>query len=147
MSPSIVLNSTALFTLLEGQKGWEEIVDLFLEALANERRLLLSVASWGEMLNMAERTYEDYARAERVLRSIEWMPIRVVGGNREIERRAARVFRNARLSYAASHAAARAMHEGAELVTGDPEFRRIEDDVKIRWIGYAAETGKRLSAP
>ncbi len=96
---------------------------------------MMNMVSWGEMLNMAGRTYQNYARAERIIRSTEWLPFRIVDGNRETERRAALVFRNARLSYAASHAAARAMQENAELVTGDPEFRRIENEVKIRWIG------------
>lgn len=139
MSACIVVDSTTLFTLLERQEGWEDVVDFFLEAVESDMRVLLSAASWGEMLNMAARTYHNYARAERVIQSIEWLPIRIVDGNRETERLAARVFSSARLSYAASHAVARAMQDDAELVTGDPEFRRVETELPIRWIGGRSE--------
>lgn len=107
MSPSIVLDSTTLLILLERQEGWEDVIDIFLMAVEEDRPLLLNMASWGEMLNMVGRTYPDYAGAERILRSIEWLPIRIKDGSRETERTAAMLFRNARLSYAASHAAAR----------------------------------------
>lgn len=135
MSGCIVLDSTAILTLLEKQEGWEEIVDLLLDALYADIRLLFNSVSWGEMLNMAGRTYEDYARAERVIQQIEYLPIQIAGTNHEIERHAASVFRHARLSYAASHAVARTIYEKAELVTRDPVFRRVEDEIPIRWIG------------
>jgi predicted nucleic acid-binding protein len=39
-----------------------------------------------------------------------------------------------RISLADCFAAALAHLEGAELVTGDLEFKQVEDEVKIEWI-------------
>jgi predicted nucleic acid-binding protein len=39
-----------------------------------------------------------------------------------------------RLSLADCFAAALAFIEEAELVTGDPEFKQVEGEVKIEWI-------------
>jgi predicted nucleic acid-binding protein len=40
-----------------------------------------------------------------------------------------------RMSLADAFAAALAKEKKAELVTGDPEFKALEGEVKIRWIG------------
>jgi len=39
-----------------------------------------------------------------------------------------------KLAYADSLAAALAIEHGAELVTGDPDFRSLEGLVKIHWL-------------
>jgi predicted nucleic acid-binding protein len=39
-----------------------------------------------------------------------------------------------RLSYADAFAAALAKIMKAELITGDPEFKAVEDEVKIHWL-------------
>jgi len=43
-----------------------------------------------------------------------------------------------RISYADCFAAALAKLRRAELVTGDPDFKQVEGEVKILWIGWAS---------
>lgn len=38
------------------------------------------------------------------------------------------------ISYADRFAAALAHRDGVPLITGDPEFRRVEDVVRIAWL-------------
>lgn len=47
---------------------------------------------------------------------------------------AARIKSRHSVSYADCFAAATAVRENAVIVTGDPEFRKLEKEVKIEWI-------------
>jgi hypothetical protein len=47
---------------------------------------------------------------------------------------AATIKANHRLTYAGTFAAALAMREDAPLMTGDPEFRQLGDQVAIHWL-------------
>jgi predicted nucleic acid-binding protein len=38
------------------------------------------------------------------------------------------------MSYADCFAAALSKQKGAELITGDPEFKAVEKDIKIHWL-------------
>jgi uncharacterized protein len=46
-----------------------------------------------------------------------------------------------RLSYADAFAAALAKIRRAELITGDPEFRAVEGEVKIHWLRAEGTAG------
>jgi len=52
----------------------------------------------------------------------------------ELARKAAEFKANKKMSYADCFAAALAKLRKAELVTGDPEFKQVEGDLKILWI-------------
>jgi len=51
-----------------------------------------------------------------------------------LTREAARLKSRGGIAYADCFAAAVARLRNSELITGDPEFKRVEDVVKIRWI-------------
>lgn len=51
------------------------------------------------------------------------------------------------MSYADCFAAALARKRQAELVTGDPEFREVEDEIKVVWIGQEAPSLPEESGP
>jgi len=52
----------------------------------------------------------------------------------ELARRAARFKSRNRMSYADCFAAALAKTRRAELVTGDPEFKQVEGEIRIHWL-------------
>jgi ribonuclease VapC len=52
----------------------------------------------------------------------------------ELARLAAGFKARYRLAYADCFAAALAKREGAEVLTGDPEFRQLEKEIKVRWL-------------
>lgn len=57
-----------------------------------------------------------------------------VDNDLELVRQAAIFKATKRLSYADCFAAALAKLHNAELVTGDPEFRAVETEIKIGWL-------------
>jgi predicted nucleic acid-binding protein len=132
---SVVLDSYILLVLLEQHRGWTDVVDLFLEALEADMRLLLSLTQADEMFTMPNRAYDDFDLATLSANATRRLPISLVDVTKELWAWANALSRRTGLTYAASHAAALAIVEGAELATGDQEFRRVEQEIPIRWVG------------
>jgi predicted nucleic acid-binding protein len=92
--------------------------------------------NWGEIYYNTMRTVSQQA-AEQKAKEIAGLTIEPVGveaDNLELVRQAAIYKATRRLSYADAFAAALAKIRNAELVTGDHEFRQIEDEIKIDWL-------------
>ena len=76
------------------------------------------------------------AAAEQQARSIAALPIDVVGVWEDLQlvRQAAIYKATHRMAYADCNAAALAKVRHAELLTGDPELRSLEKDIRIAWL-------------
>ena len=95
--------------------------------------LLLSVVNWGEIFYITLRETGPEG-ADQVAETISTLPIEIVMPDLELTREAARLKSRGGIAYADCFAAALAKVRKSELVTGDPEFKRVEDVVKILWI-------------
>jgi len=93
----------------------------------------LSLINWGEILYILERDHGE-AVALEMMKDIDSLPIILCGVNRWRVVAAARVKARYPLSYADAFAVALAQELGAAVVTGDPEFKRVEDLVPILWL-------------
>jgi predicted nucleic acid-binding protein len=64
------------------------------------------------------------------------LPIEIVGVGHDLKMKwqAAIYKATHRVAYADAFAAALAKERRAELVTGDPEFKPLEKEIKIRWL-------------
>jgi predicted nucleic acid-binding protein len=131
---TLVLDSHALLVYFEREAGWEKIAHIFQEAAAGNFRLVISVVNWGEICYITLREYgEDYL--ERVLHALDNMPAEIVEAGRDVTLEAARFKARGGLSYADCYVCGLAkVLKGAEIVTGDPEFRSVEKLVRVRWI-------------
>jgi ribonuclease VapC len=65
----------------------------------------------------------------------------------ELTRQAAALKARYAVSYADCFAAALAQRREAELVTGDPEFQRLDEEVKIRWLPASGPVAGGLDGP
>jgi len=85
----------------------------------------------GRGYNHALRTGgEEKARlAEEIMRAL---PINLIEANKELTLQAAHIKAFNKLSYADCFAAALAIKNKCELVTGNKEFKQVEKEVKIR---------------
>jgi ribonuclease VapC len=63
------------------------------------------------------------------------MSIEIVDADWNLTCRAASLKAKGRLAYADCFAAALAVERKAQLVTGDPELKALEEKVKVLWIG------------
>jgi len=128
-----VLDSYSLIAYLEGEAGADKMVEFFRGARDSSRPLLLSVVNWGEVFYITLRE-AGRQRADQVAHLISTLPIEIVPADLELTQQAAEFKAARKMSYADCFAASLAKLRNAELVTGDREFRQVEEEVKIHWL-------------
>ena len=128
-----VLDSHALLAYAEGESGAKEVADILKEGLADKAELYQSVINWGEMYYIALRE-GGKERAELYRETFARYPITIVEANKELTLQAAHFKANYKISYADAFAAAVAKNRKAVLVTGDKEFKSLENEIKINWL-------------
>lgn len=130
---TLVLDSHALLVYFEKEPGWEQVTHHLTASANDESTLLLSVVNWGEVDYVTRRVYDPDAAAE-VRGVIEVLPIEIRDADRPIAQSAARLRAGGGLSHADGFAAGLADLADGAVLTGDPEFERIEDLVDVRWL-------------
>ena len=130
-----VLDSWALIAFFEDEPAAEQVEKLLAQAAAEKHKLLLSVVNWGEIYYNTMREVSQEA-AEQKAREISTLPIDIVGVGDDLAlaRQAAIYKATHKMAYADCFAAALARIKNAELLTGDPEFKSVEGEVKIFWL-------------
>ena len=130
-----VLDSWALIAFLEDEPAAEHVEKLLAQAAAEKHKLLLSVVNWGEIYYNTMRQLSQEA-AEQQARAIAALPIEIVGVGDDLTlaRQAAVYKATYKMAYADCFAAALAKIKNSELLTGDPEFKAVEKEIKINWL-------------
>ena len=118
---------------LGGEKAGEKVRELLKEAAEDQKKLLISVINWGEVLYTIESRY-GRAKRDETEHLMNQMHLEVVDAGKELTREAARLKVDEKLHYADCFAAALALLRKAELVTGDKDFRSVEDKIRVRWL-------------
>jgi len=127
-----VLDSHALLAYFEGEASGNAVRELIDEAEQRRIRLYLSLINWGEVVYIVRREKGEVAAHEVVAR-IDILPITLRGVDRTLVQAAAAFKAQHPIAYGDAFAAATASTLQLPLVTGDPEFRHLEAQVKIRW--------------
>lgn len=133
MSAAKVLDSYSIIAYLENEPGGVRVSELLKQAEDKGKSLFLSVVNWGEVYYIIART-AGKAAAEKSLLAIETLPIEVIPIDRDMAKMAAELKSTRKMSYADCFAAALARLLKAQVVTGDKEFKEVEDVVEVLWI-------------
>ena len=128
-----VLDSWALIAFFEDEPAAEAVEKILEQAAAEKHKLLISVVNWGEIYYNTRREVSE-AAAEQKLQEIAAMPIEIVGADLLLTKQAAHYKATKKMSYADCFGAALAKIRNAEFVTGDPEFKEVEKEIKINWL-------------
>jgi len=130
-----VLDSWALIAFFEDEPAADDVEKLLGQAAVDRHKLLLSVVNWGEIYYNTMREVSQEA-AEQKASEIAALPVEIVPVSEDLElaRQAAICKATHRMSYADCFAAALAKVNNCELVTGDPEFKSLEKEIKISWL-------------
>ena len=93
----------------------------------------MSVINFGEVYYniLSEYGQEKVNEIEKIIRTL---PIDIIDVDIVLAKEAARYKAFKKISYADCFAAALAKINGAELITGDKEFKDVENEIKILWI-------------
>ena len=108
-------------------------MECFERALAGGDTLPMTAVNAGEVLYIVRREegVEKLGEIEAVLRSL---PIDIVDVDIGLAREAARFKARGKISYADCFALALASKRGVPLLTGDPEFSAVEQEIEIEWL-------------
>ena len=128
-----VLDSYALMAFFEDEPGADFVRDLIQKAVDSDTNLLMSVVNLGEVWYSIARTNSPEI-ADQYIHEIKGMAIEIVDIDWTLTRQAAAFKVNGNISYADCFAAALTRLKKAELVTGDKEFKALQDEIKISWI-------------
>ncbi|MFH1288243.1 MAG: type II toxin-antitoxin system VapC family toxin, partial [bacterium] len=125
-----VLDAYALMVYLEKEPGYEKIKELFVKAMESGKNLLMSTVNWGEVFYILVREY-GITEAEKIQHIIETFPIEFISADLDLTKQAALFKAKGNISYADCFAAALAKLHRGEVVTGDKEFKAVENGIKI----------------
>lgn len=130
---AVVLDSWAVLAYLEDESSGPAVADLIAESQVSGYPLYLSVVNAGEVWYILAREVSE-AEAENAIANLQQLGIQFVEVTWPVARLAATFKVKGKMSYADCFAAALAKEKKAELLTGDNEFRQVEDEIAIRWI-------------
>ena len=130
-----VLDSWALMAFFHDEPAAEQVEKLLIKAAEDKLKLLLCVVNWGEIYYSIARA-EGEAAAEQKAADLATMAIELVPVDDDLElvREAAKFKATKKMAYADCFAAALAKIRNVEVVTGDPEFKEVEGEVKVAWL-------------
>jgi predicted nucleic acid-binding protein len=132
-SPVKVLDSWAVISFLEGEPGANVVEKILLESLQQSTQLMMTTVNLGEVwYNIARRYSSDVA--DQAVAQVRSLGVDVISADWDLTYQAAKFKVRGGISLADCFAAALALIEGAALVTGDLEFKQVEDQVIIEWI-------------
>jgi len=135
-SNSIVLDSFALIGYLENEMFAARVEKLLKKARQGKIRVYLHAIHLGEVYYIILRE-QGPDLADLAYARIKAFPLRYIDIiNEELLRTAARLKANYPISYADSFAASLAVIYNASLLTGAPEFKKLEkkENISIDWL-------------
>ncbi|MBI5233145.1 MAG: type II toxin-antitoxin system VapC family toxin, partial [Deltaproteobacteria bacterium] len=92
-----------------------------------------SVINWGEVYYLTFRAKGE-EKAEDVLLVMEQLPINIVDIDTSLMYQAARLKANHSISIGDCIAAALAMNKGYPVLTGDKEFKKLGEKLRVEWV-------------
>lgn len=131
--PIYVMDSYAILAFFQAEPGGLKVKELLRRARAEDAVALMSLINLGEVIyNVGRKLGED--KAKEMLEDIILLPIELLDVTKSRVFAAARIKTRYPISYADAFAVSLAQEMNAAVVTGDPEFKRVESLVQLFWL-------------
>lgn len=128
-----VLDAHGLLVFLEKEPGFEKVESFFVSAIEKNNYLLMTSVNFGEVYYIVLRECGQ-EKAHEIENIIKTLPIEIIDVDMNLAREAARFKATKKISHADCFAAALAKLHKGEVITGDKEFKTLENEVRISWI-------------
>jgi len=128
-----IFDSHALLKFFQKEKGYEKVAHLLQEIRKTGATKYINAINLGEIIYSTKKEFGDQKKLE-VLANIERLNFTILPIPNHLIFQAAEYKAQYALSYADCFALASAVEHKAMLVTGDPEFKKVEHLVDIVWI-------------
>jgi ribonuclease VapC len=130
---SYVLDSYAMIAYFEDEPGADRVALVLKQLIKGKAKGFMSVVNWGEVYHNTMRE-QGISEAEKVILQLDKFPIQIVDVNKELAYEAAKLKGEFRIAYADCFAVALSVKLGAAIVTGDPDFKKLQERISIQWI-------------
>lgn len=128
-----LFDSHTLLKFFQKEEGYEKILRLLEDIKEAGLTKYINAINLGEIIYLTKREFGDQKKLE-VLAHIERLNFAILPVPNELIFQAAEYKAQYSISYADSFALASAIENKAIIVTGDPEFKKVEHLVNIIWI-------------
>jgi predicted nucleic acid-binding protein len=132
-SKALVLDSWAVIAYLEDDPAGQQVADLIASAHEEAIPVYICVVNAGEVWYIISRQISE-EEANNTIKELRELRIQFVDADWELTQEAAHFKAQHKMSYADCYAAALAKIRKADLVTGDKEFKPLEEQIKIAWV-------------
>lgn len=129
----IVFDSHALLKFSQDEQGADEIEKILVLSQKGKIESFINLINLGEVYYIMIRRVGLEA-AKRYLESFYQLTIKVIMPSEELIFSASEIKAKYAISYSDCFVAATALKYDASVITGDPEFKNIEDLIRIEWI-------------
>ncbi len=128
-----ILDAHALLVFLEKETGYKKVESLFVSAVEKDNYLLMTSVNFGEVYYVVLREcgQKKVKEIEKIIRAL---PIEIIDVDTQLAQEAAYFKATKKISYVDCFTAALAKLRRGEVVTGDKEFKVLEDEIRVLWI-------------
>ena len=131
--PVFVVDSFALLAYFQGESAALKVKEILVEARNGHAVVLHSPINLGEIIYTVERKL-GVDTSREILEDILALPVQLAEVTMDRVVSAAHIKANFPVSYADAFAVALAQEMRATVITGDPEFKRVESLVEVLWL-------------
>jgi len=129
-----ILDSYAILAYLNDEPAAQDVEDILRAAWDKQVTIYMSWINLGEVYYRLQRVYNRQT-ARQAVEIIKAWPIRLMQAEEQVTMMAGDIKARYRLSYADAFAAATAVNTRGILLTGDPEFKPLENHIiRIKWL-------------
>ncbi len=130
---SILFDSHAILKFYQDEDGADKVEESLISSRQGDLNAFMSEINLGEVYYMTIRRL-GLASAREYLEQFSELSIQVVHPSSDIILSASEIKAEYAISYADCFAVATALKVEASIITGDPEFKKVERLVKVDWI-------------
>lgn len=128
-----MMDSFAVLCFLEDEEGAEEVHNLLAAAATGSCQLTMNVVNLAEVIYTVIRR-EGQEQATEVLSLLESFPINFEAVDKQLALIAAEIKSRFAIALGDCFCIASAKSHSTIVVTGDPEFKEVSDEVEIKWL-------------
>ncbi len=130
---SRIYDSLAILKLFQKERHYEKVARLLKEDLKSKESPLLQIINFGEVIYRTKKDFGEEAKI-RAIRSVIRLGFRIISASDSLVYAAAELKGSYSISYADAFLLATALREKAIIVTGDPEFKKVESLCRMEWV-------------
>jgi len=130
---NILFDSYAILKFYQDEDGADKVEKLLISSRQGDVKAFMSEINLGEVYYLTIRRLGLESAKEYLERFFE-LSIQIVSPSSDVIFSASEIKAEYAISYADCFAVATALKVNASIITGDPEFKKVERLVKIIWI-------------